>query len=604
LHTARITINKTSGTVKLLSALTTSNIFTLTSGTFDLNGYVFTMNSTYSQTGGTFISGAATMDFNNSITLSGGTFNATTGNFYLNGAFTHTAAGTFNHNNGSIICDFTADRSWDVNTSETFYNLTINNTDNTYDLTIATNDNLIVTNNLTLTNGLLNEESTSAKLSAQGNVTVQSSWDGGSCDIEFSGTAATQNFDLSSASTLHTARITINKSSGTVKLLSDLQLGATSILTLTAGKLDLNGKNLIVTNSAATSIVRTSGYIQSELTNMSAKVHWFINTTTGAHIIPFADSNGTYLPFTLNLTAGDCDTMKVATYYTANCTSNPPTVTYLHANAESDVVSRFWQIDKTGASGTFTITFTYADRDIPTQGESNLQAQRWNGSYWDIAISGQTLTTSNNTVTVSGVTSFSPWALVKSTSPLPVNLISFSAECTNEGVSINWETASEINNDYFIIEKSMNGIDYVECSRYDISDNESNSNIVKSYLVIDTNPYGNSSYYRLKQVDLNGVYEIFNPVVVSCEPSSSFDINAVIAEASEKSLKIVYGSDVSENVKMLVYSQTGQRVFEKVYQSNKGSNIAEYNYSDLADGIYFINLINSRQQTSTKVYLN
>ncbi len=804
LHTGDITINKASGKVRLLSALTAAGLVTVTSGELDLNTYTLTSSGGFTQTGGIFTSGAATMDFNTSnFTLSGGTFNATTGTWYLDGTFTHTAGGTFNLNNCNLICDFTADRTWNFATSETFYNLTINNTASTYDLFISAGDNLIVTNTLLLTNGILTQNDAAAKLTAQANVTIASTWDGGTCDIEFTGSVAVQDFDLTGAAALHTgditinkasgkvrllsaltaaglvtvtsgeldlntytltssggftqtggiftsgaatmdfntsnftlsggtfnatssiwnidgawthtaggtfnhnngtiifdgsadrtwnfanyesfynltinstadaydliisasdtiktngiinfingtytlsassfvkiiggikmestwdgslpdlsytgtgnqtldftgaeakltSNLTINKSSGSVQLLSNIQMGTAKTLTLTAGVLDLNSKKLIITNSATNAIARTNGYIKSESTDMSGKVLWFINTTTGAHVIPFGDPNGVYIPFTLNMTAGDCDTMKVATYYTANCATKPPTVSYLHTNAAADVAYRFWQIDKTGATGTFDMTFSYADQDIPTDGESNLQAQRWNGTSWAAAIAGQTLTTGSNTVLVPGVTSFSPWALARSTNPLPVELISFSAEYSNKQVNIKWETASEINNDYFVVEKSINGIDYVEVDKYDIAENDANSNVPKSYMVIDANPYTGISYYRLKQVDLNGVYEIFAPVVVSCDVSTSFDINSVVSDANAKSIKIVYGCDTIENVRMLVYNQSGQAVFEKQFKSTQGSNMAEFRYSNLPNGIYFINLINSKQSVNTKVYL-
>ncbi len=96
---------------------------------------------------------------------------------------------------------------------------------------------------------------------------------------------------------------------------------------------------------------------------------------------------------------------------------------------------------------------------------------------------------------------------------LPVKLLYFNAELTEEGsVEISWATAAEINNDYFTVEKSTNGIIYETVEEVE---GAGNSNTELHYIVIDKNPYEGTSYYRLKQTDFDGNHEVFDIVAVN-----------------------------------------------------------------------------------------
>jgi Secretion system C-terminal sorting domain/SprB repeat len=86
-------------------------------------------------------------------------------------------------------------------------------------------------------------------------------------------------------------------------------------------------------------------------------------------------------------------------------------------------------------------------------------------------------------------------------SPLPVELIYFDAVRNFNVVELNWVTASEINNDYFTVEKSKDGRYFVEVLK---KDGAGNSNNISNYFDKDLYPFNGESYYRLKQTDFNG----------------------------------------------------------------------------------------------------
>lgn len=97
--------------------------------------------------------------------------------------------------------------------------------------------------------------------------------------------------------------------------------------------------------------------------------------------------------------------------------------------------------------------------------------------------------------------------------PLPIELVNFNASPDGDIVKLTWTTLSEINNDYFCIERSLNGNIFEEIGR--ISGSGNSNNIIK-YYYYDNRAYINTLlYYRLKQVDFDGTFEYSNVIPVS-----------------------------------------------------------------------------------------
>lgn len=88
--------------------------------------------------------------------------------------------------------------------------------------------------------------------------------------------------------------------------------------------------------------------------------------------------------------------------------------------------------------------------------------------------------------------------------PLPIELISFEGVSKSGYNHLFWKTASEFNNDYFTIEKTQDGIDFVPIANIN---GAGNSNIVLNYDYIDYDISNTINYYRLKQTDYDGKYE-------------------------------------------------------------------------------------------------
>lgn len=100
---------------------------------------------------------------------------------------------------------------------------------------------------------------------------------------------------------------------------------------------------------------------------------------------------------------------------------------------------------------------------------------------------------------------------------LPIELIFFKAQhAGNQQVALTWATATEINSDFFVVERSRNAIDYSEISKINAVGNSSKT---VNYQFVDESPLFGTNYYRLKQVDKDGKEQIFRPqsVIISDE---------------------------------------------------------------------------------------
>ncbi len=105
---------------------------------------------------------------------------------------------------------------------------------------------------------------------------------------------------------------------------------------------------------------------------------------------------------------------------------------------------------------------------------------------------------------------------------LPIELLSFTAIPTlNNSIQLNWQTATEVNNDFFTIERCITIPNWEEISRID---GAGNSSIYIKYNTIDNNPFIGTSYYRLKQTDYDGTTSYSQIVSVNLDKITDFEV--------------------------------------------------------------------------------
>ncbi len=179
---------------------------------------------------------------------------------------------------------------------------------------------------------------------------------------------------------------------------------------------------------------------------------------------------------------------------------------------------------------------------------------------------------------------------------LPVELLSFKAIQKDNIVICKWTTAVEMNNDYFILEKSYDGLEWREIGRVN---GAGHSLAELSYEFIDVEPIIDIQYYRLKQIDFNGQYSYSNVETINFALDKLLDIQLYPNPAKGYVRIKLEGSIVSDEIKSIkVYDSNAQLV----YHSLEPKEIIEL--SKLNKGIYFIQIDLEKGQMTQKIIIN
>lgn len=169
----------------------------------------------------------------------------------------------------------------------------------------------------------------------------------------------------------------------------------------------------------------------------------------------------------------------------------------------------YWTLDRTTGVSDVSVILSWDENSCFVDNLFDLIVTRWNGNKWkDHGNGGTTGSTSAGTVTTSSpVTSFSPFTLASRTgsNPLPAAIMDFNVKYNDESMttSIQWKTHSEINNDFFTVERSSDGITFDSIAFIHGAGNSSNEN---QYISYDRTPLSGISYYRIRQTDFDGYY--------------------------------------------------------------------------------------------------
>jgi hypothetical protein len=155
-------------------------------------------------------------------------------------------------------------------------------------------------------------------------------------------------------------------------------------------------------------------------------------------------------------------------------------------------------------------------------------------------------------------------------SPLPIELLTFKAECKDGTPLIKWSTATETNNEYFVIEESVDAVNFYEIGRVA---GAGNSSSVTSYQLpvtssrgdFQSRPSNSTLYYRLKQIDYDGKQKTFNIIAVNCEGSTNAAIT-VYPNPFDDEINIRFDNIPDEEIKVEIYDAGGKLIYSKMHK--------------------------------------
>ncbi len=183
--------------------------------------------------------------------------------------------------------------------------------------------------------------------------------------------------------------------------------------------------------------------------------------------------------------------------------------------------------------------------------------------------------------------------------PLPVELILFTGEAKNDFNAIKWQTASEINNDHFELERSLNGYDFIHVAT--IEGNGTSSQLHE--YAYDDSPVKNMNYYyRLRQVDYNGNITYSAVILVKRDSDYSGFIHSLLPNPFHDKVSIIFNREVKEEITFELFNVTGNRVFTEKLSPGGVTYTVDFSNSSLAAGAYLARITTGSETRSFRVF--
>lgn len=305
-----------------------------------------------------------------------------------------------------------------------------------------------------------------------------------------------------------------------------------------------------------------------------------------------SDNTGTDPSF-----AVDDVTLSYAVYdeYTAEYFYNNPQIAYNNViNAPLNHISQkeYWTIVRNVGTSARRVFLSWDSNSGGVTLLADLRVARFNAASWDDNGNTSTAGTPSCGFSTCGViysnvvNQFGPFTLASVTvqNPLPVQLINFSGEKKKHSVDLKWTTASELNNDYFTLEKSSDKNRFELLTRISGS---GTSNFAHDYLFSDSNPFNGLNYYRLSQTDFNGALSDCGTVAVRFSKDDGITLTAI---QQQNEILLGFNSEFSGTITLL--DVAGRQVSSATLNN---ATVFHLPMSGISSGIYLLKISDGKE---------
>jgi autotransporter-associated beta strand protein len=255
-------------------------------------------------------------------------------------------------------------------------------------------------------------------------------------------------------------------------------------------------------------------------------------------------------------------------------------------------VDRTWYLSASGEGYITNITLQWSSaREQPNFSRLNCHIGHYNGVSWDTNLEETVATKISDNVfnlSRSNIRSFSPF-VVEDATALPIRLVYFNAINESQKVRLEWETASEYNNDFFSVERSQDG------QIFELLFTKKGSKDSKTtlfYNAYDMSPLNGVNYYRLKQTDFDGKYTYSDLVSLNFDLGIETKLNIYPNPISGNFIQLKYTSEIKQIVQIQIFNLNGELLDEEFFWMEKGINVRTHPISFITSGIYILKLGN------------
>ena len=182
--------------------------------------------------------------------------------------------------------------------------------------------------------------------------------------------------------------------------------------------------------------------------------------------------------------------------------------------------------------------------------------------------------------------------------PLPIELFYFKSKVNNNTIKLLWATASEINFDYFTVERSIDGKNFEAIGEVN---GHGDSNEIIYYSHVDSSPIAGISYYRLKATDFDGSVEYHQVISVNFKVEVNKFIVYPNPVRSFDRLNIMFSSNSTINNVMTISDSFGSVIYQGIISNGVNSLTLPNNINP---GVYIISVNNGNQVKTTRLIVN
>lgn len=252
-------------------------------------------------------------------------------------------------------------------------------------------------------------------------------------------------------------------------------------------------------------------------------------------------------------------------------------------------------------NATYDVTYTF---NSSYNNESTMDlGKRDDNAVTTWSQANATLNTTKNKLTLTNQ-SGTQYILGNTTSTaLPVELMNFTARYDkHESLThLKWATASETQNKHFVVQRSLNGrsFDSIDVVKGHGTTTEGQRYAFKDQQLPTTN---GTIYYRLKQVDFDGGYELTSVKAVNINEQSVVKDVKVYPNPFRNAFKVELTLKKAKEVRFSLISQKGERVLQRTERVRPGSGSIPFQVNqDIKEGVYIFNMRGEGIQERTKL---
>jgi len=382
------------------------------------------------------------------------------------------------------------------------------------------------------------------------------------------------------------ANLVVNNSNPLALVLNS-SIQVEQALDLSSGCIDLNGNDLVLGSSSQDAVISgqsTNSYIIGWKGSENGNIIQHTNLTGVDYVFPIGDETE-YTPIQVHLNSAMLNNASISVSLRG--------LAHPEKGTSTTYLNRYWIVEPSGISNPiYEVEYQFAGTDV-TGDPASLYPAKYNSGGWqscqesnaNARIGNGSVNASTYTLSWSGINSFSEFSAYGNGSPLPVELLTFQAEPGDGLVSIHWLTATEINNDYFMVQRSSDAHNFTDIEKVN---GAGNTSLVKTYQSFDKKPLEGISYYRLKQVDYNGSVSYSAIVSVKFNPDEYLQIEEIHPQPNQQSIRFRLSNPATNQADVVILDAGGRFV----YQSRQGQVQKDWqgtlNLGDLPKGVYLI----------------